>query len=99
LRTLAPERLMFLDESGVTTQMTRSYGRNIGTTPGRHSPCRVTKTGIHCWRVAYTPWVTTTVHQFVALGHGRSVPSKPSGSRPERVRQRTEHLSCYRTSS
>jgi transposase len=27
LRTIAPEKLMFLDESGVTTQMTRAWGR------------------------------------------------------------------------
>jgi transposase len=27
LRTLAPQKLMFLDESGVTTQMTRMWGR------------------------------------------------------------------------
>ena len=30
IRTIAPERLIFLDESGVTTQMTRTYARACG---------------------------------------------------------------------
>lgn len=42
IRTVAPERLIFLDESGVTTSMTRLYGRALGgrriheSTPGGH---------------------------------------------------------------
>lgn len=42
LRTVAPEDLMYLDESGVSTQMTRLYGRAEGgqrvqdTVPGGH---------------------------------------------------------------
>jgi len=40
--TVAPEHLIFLDESGVTTSMTRLYGRSLGgkriheSTPGGH---------------------------------------------------------------
>ena len=40
--TIAPERLIFLDESGVTTSMTRFYARSLGgqriheATPGGH---------------------------------------------------------------
>ena len=42
IRTTAPERLIFLDESGVTTSMTRLRGRCVGgrriheATPGSH---------------------------------------------------------------
>ncbi|MGA3371505.1 MAG: IS630 family transposase [Terracidiphilus sp.] len=42
MRTVAPERLIFLDESGVTTSMTRLYARSLGgrriheSTPGGH---------------------------------------------------------------
>jgi len=42
IRTVAPERLIFLDESGVTTSMTRLYARSLGgqriheSTPGGH---------------------------------------------------------------
>jgi transposase len=42
IRTIAPEQLIFLDESGVTTSMTRFYGRSLGgqriheATPGGH---------------------------------------------------------------
>jgi len=42
IRTVAPEQLIFLDESGVTTSMTRLYARALGgrriheSTPGGH---------------------------------------------------------------
>ena len=41
IATIAPERLIFLDESGVTTSMTRFYARSVGgriheATPGGH---------------------------------------------------------------
>jgi len=42
VRAIAPERLIYLDESGVTTSMTRLYGRCLGgrriheATPGGH---------------------------------------------------------------
>lgn len=42
IRTVAPEHLIFLDESGVTTSMTRLYARSLGgsriheSTPGGH---------------------------------------------------------------
>jgi transposase len=42
IRTVAPEQLIFLDESGVTTSMTRLYARSLGggriheSTPGGH---------------------------------------------------------------
>jgi transposase len=42
IRTIAPEQLIFLDESGVTTSMTRLYARSLGgrriyeSTPGGH---------------------------------------------------------------
>ena len=42
IRTISPERLIFLDESGVTTSMTRLYGRRVDggriheATPGGH---------------------------------------------------------------
>ncbi len=42
VRTVAPEHLIFLDESGVTTSMTRLYARSLGggriheSTPGGH---------------------------------------------------------------
>lgn len=42
IATIAPERLVFLDESGVTTSMTRFYARSVGgrriheATPGGH---------------------------------------------------------------
>jgi transposase len=42
IRTVAPEGLIFLDESGVTTSMTRLYARSLGghriheSTPGGH---------------------------------------------------------------
>ncbi len=42
IRSIPPERLIYLDESGVTTSMTRLYGRCIGgrriaeATPGGH---------------------------------------------------------------
>lgn len=42
IRTIAPEQLIFLDESGVTTSMTRSYARSLSgqriheATPGGH---------------------------------------------------------------
>jgi len=42
IRTIAPEHLIFLDESGVTTSMTRLYARSLGgrriheATPGSH---------------------------------------------------------------
>jgi transposase len=42
IRAIAPEKLIFLDESGVTTSMTRLYARSVGgqriaeATPGGH---------------------------------------------------------------
>jgi transposase len=42
IRTVAPEHLIFLDESGITTSMTRLYARSVGgkriheSTPGGH---------------------------------------------------------------
>lgn len=42
IRSISPERLIYLDESGVTTSMTRLYGRALGgqriqeVTPGGH---------------------------------------------------------------
>lgn len=42
IRTVAPEQLIFLDESGITTSMTRLYARSLGgkriheSTPGGH---------------------------------------------------------------
>jgi hypothetical protein len=32
IRTISPERLIFLNESGVTTSMTRLYARSLGGT-------------------------------------------------------------------